>query len=247
MAKGQYLSNYQQGIVKRYYGNQDTLVVTKLAELSSELYLCDDPKKAATLWKSVQTALKKTSLDPLKAARIVNEKRVEDLAKLVQELSAPGAKVLAEKSPMDTQRPSAAGAGATVPGTAQAGSAQAGSAQAGSALAGSAQAASASPAVSTPTTGSPMAAAVSRAADAPPSPEQLKAALKAFKKRLKLTRLDEESKISNRALTGGKKSSVSAIQPPNDYPRVYWDALVKEGHLRYIGSGMYELLDEQAG
>ena len=51
MAKGQYLSNYQQGIVKRYYDNQDTLVVTKLAELSSELYLCDDAKKAATLWK----------------------------------------------------------------------------------------------------------------------------------------------------------------------------------------------------
>lgn len=221
MAKGQYLSHYQQGIVKRYYDNQDTLVVTKLAELSSELYLCDDAKKAATLWKSVQTALKKTSVDQMKAARIVNEKRVEDLAKLVQELSAPGAKVLA-----DTKRPGQGGAGP----------------------AGSVQGAPATPIAPTAVgSGGVPAATAQRAADAPPTPEQLKTALKAFKKRLKLTRLDEESKLSNRALTGGKKSAVTAIQPPNDYPRAYWDALVKEGQLRYIGSGLYELLDGQGG
>lgn len=240
MAKGQYLSNYQQGIVKRYYDNQDTLVVTKLAELSSELYLCDDAKKAATLWKSVQTALKKTSVDQMKAARIVNEKRVEDLAKLVQELSAPGAKVLA-----DSKRP--VPAAAPVPMSAAPASP---SAPAMPARPGTSAPSGSSPSVEAAGTvpaGAARPVATPAAGTAPPSPEQLKSALKAFKKRLKLTRLDEESKLSNRALTGGRKSAVTAIQPPNDYPRACWEALVKEGHLRYIGSGMYELLNEQAG
>ncbi len=47
-----------------------------------------------------------------------------------------------------------------------------------------------------------------------PSADELKKALKAFKKRLKLTRLEEESKISRRPVTGGRQSSVVAIMPP---------------------------------
>ena len=101
MSKGQYLSHHQQGIVKRFYDNQDTLVVQKLAELSSELYILQGDesgaKKAAAHWKSVAIAIKKTTIDPMRAARIVNERKVEDLAKVVQELSAPGAKVLPDK------------------------------------------------------------------------------------------------------------------------------------------------------
>ena len=44
--------------------------------------------------------------------------------------------------------------------------------------------------------------------------EQLKAAFKAFKKRLKLTRLDDESQVSRRPTTGGQSSGVVAITPP---------------------------------
>ena len=46
--------------------------------------------------------------------------------------------------------------------------------------------------------------------------EELKRALKAFKKRLKLTKLDEESGLSR---GGGKKSGITGITPPPATPR----------------------------
>ena len=51
----------------------------------------------------------------------------------------------------------------------------------------------------------------------PPSKEDLKAAMKAFKKRLKLTRLEEESKLTRRPTTSGQPSAIVAIVPPNQF------------------------------
>ena len=237
MSKGQYLSHHQQGIVNRYYDNQDTIVLTKLSELASELYLCDDPKKAATLWKSVQLAMRKTSVDPLRAARVVNEKRTEELAAIVQELSKPGARILAGK-------PGSGGGAARSAEGAVASTPAPGSAFA---VAKAIQDAKAAALPTGEVTGGQVSATESEAlaptVPTAPTPDQLKGALTAFKKRLKLTRLNDESKISARALTGGKKSTVSAIQPPHDFPKACWDELVKQGKLRYSGSGLYELLD----
>ncbi len=78
----------------------------------------------------------------------------------------------------------------------------------------------------------------------PPTKEQLKAALKAFKKRLRLTRLDEESKLSRRATTSGQGSAILAIMPPSQYPEAVWEELVKQGKLRKAGHGTYELAPE---
>lgn len=80
--------------------------------------------------------------------------------------------------------------------------------------------------------------------DAAPSKEELKGALKAFKKRLKLTRLDEDSKISASPLSKGKGPEIVAISPPNQYSSAVWEALVKQGKLRSVGDGMYELVLE---
>ena len=74
-----------------------------------------------------------------------------------------------------------------------------------------------------------------------PTPEQLRNALKAFKKRLKLTRLDDESSLGHGPMSGGKSSGIVAIMPPNQYPRVVWDELVKQGKLKYAGQGLYQL------
>jgi hypothetical protein len=65
--------------------------------------------------------------------------------------------------------------------------------------------------------------------------------LKAFKKRLKLSRLDDESSFTRGPLSSGKSSGIVAITPPNQYPRAVWDALVAQGRLKYAGQGMYEL------
>ncbi|HVC95421.1 MAG TPA: hypothetical protein VND64_17120 [Pirellulales bacterium] len=74
-----------------------------------------------------------------------------------------------------------------------------------------------------------------------PTAEELKRALKAFKKRLKLTRLDEESGLGGGKMTGGRTSGIVAITPPNQFPRAVWEELVKQGKLRASDQGLYEL------
>ncbi|MFH1109770.1 MAG: hypothetical protein V1790_11325 [Planctomycetota bacterium] len=77
----------------------------------------------------------------------------------------------------------------------------------------------------------------------PPTAEELRNAFKAFKKRLKLTRLDDESSLGRGPLSGGKSSGIVAITPPHQYPRAVWDQLVAQGRLKYAGQGMYQLVD----
>ena len=76
------------------------------------------------------------------------------------------------------------------------------------------------------------------------APEELKRALKAFKKRLKLTRLDHESKLGVGPLSGGRPSGIVAITPPNQYPREVWETLVEQGRLKKSSQGQYELVQQ---
>ena len=71
----------------------------------------------------------------------------------------------------------------------------------------------------------------------------LKRALKAFRKSLKVTRLDDESKIGGNPMTKGTRSGVVGIVPPARYPRAVWDELVRQKRL--LGErGVYELPPE---
>jgi len=72
------------------------------------------------------------------------------------------------------------------------------------------------------------------------SPETLKRAMKAFKKRLKLTALDEDSRLGRGPFSGGA-TGVCAIQPPDQYPDAVWAELCRQGKLRRSGHGLYEL------
>ena len=76
-------------------------------------------------------------------------------------------------------------------------------------------------------------------------PATLKRAMKALRKRLKLTRLDDESKLGHRATSSGKQSQIVAIMPPYGYPQEIWDELVAQGKLKDSGRGFYELGDGQ--
>ncbi len=75
------------------------------------------------------------------------------------------------------------------------------------------------------------------------NPDYLKKAFKTFKKRLRLTRLDAESTLGTSALSGGRKSGIIAIRPPNNFPQEVWDKLVETGKLRTEGMGLYELAE----
>ena len=75
----------------------------------------------------------------------------------------------------------------------------------------------------------------------PSTEEDLRKALKAFKKRLKLTQLDDDSKLGHSPLTGAKGKVVS-IQPPTGFGREIWEELADKGFLKRDGSGFYELV-----
>lgn len=74
-------------------------------------------------------------------------------------------------------------------------------------------------------------------------PGKLRNAMKAFKKRIKLTRLDDESRLGHGPLSSGGRSGVVAISPPAQYPKEVWEELVRLGRLRHAGHGLYQLPD----
>jgi hypothetical protein len=80
----------------------------------------------------------------------------------------------------------------------------------------------------------------------PPPPaisdDQLNRAFSAFKKRIKLTRLDMESRLgASRPMTGGKDASDISIKPPNDFPPPVWKELARQNRIKDTGGGFYKL------
>jgi len=75
----------------------------------------------------------------------------------------------------------------------------------------------------------------------PIDPLLVKKAMKAFRKRLKLTKLDEESSLGVGPMSGGRKSGIVAIQPPDSFPKEVWEELVRQNRLKAAGRGFYEL------
>jgi len=75
----------------------------------------------------------------------------------------------------------------------------------------------------------------------PATEEELKRALKAFKKRMKLTQLEEDSRLGRSPLTGAKSTIVS-IQPPAGFGREVWEELADKGYLKRDGIGFFALV-----
>lgn len=76
-----------------------------------------------------------------------------------------------------------------------------------------------------------------------PSKDELKRALQAFKKRLKLYRRDDESKLGGGAFTSGKASGIVGIRLPDGHRPEVWAALEAKQRIRRIpGTQTYELV-----
>jgi len=88
MPRGQDLSRYQQKIVKRYYEHIDTIAVTRLSEIVTELYLADSDKARGRLWDRASKALDKVAANDARVRTVLETKDVEKLAALVNELAA---------------------------------------------------------------------------------------------------------------------------------------------------------------
>jgi len=74
--------------------------------------------------------------------------------------------------------------------------------------------------------------------------EVLRRALKAFRKSLKVTRLDAESSIAGGPMSSGRQSGILGMRPPDRYPREVWDELARQGRLIAVKHGLFELPPE---
>jgi len=89
MAKNDY-SQYQQGVISGYYNNLDTIMLGKLGELVTELYLADTKAKKDRLWQRAHKAMVKLKVRPAMIEHIMQKEDVEILAKNLQDwLNAP--------------------------------------------------------------------------------------------------------------------------------------------------------------
>ena len=86
MAKGQFHTGYQQGIIKRYYENKDDINTQKLGEIISDLYLETNAAKQKRLWSSAETALINLGANKEQVTKIVTERNLGALAKMAEKI-----------------------------------------------------------------------------------------------------------------------------------------------------------------
>jgi hypothetical protein len=78
-------SKYQDGVVSRYYEHRDTIMLQKLGELVTELYLADTATKQDRLWQRAQQAMKNLKVPPAIIDHIMGKRDIEILAKNLQD------------------------------------------------------------------------------------------------------------------------------------------------------------------
>ncbi len=74
------LSNYQKDVVGNYYANLDTIMLQKLGELVSELYLAESDVQKKRLWQRVHKAMTNLKIPPAIIDHIMRKKDVQILA-----------------------------------------------------------------------------------------------------------------------------------------------------------------------
>jgi len=84
MGKQEYTA-YQQGIISNYYSQLDTIMLTKLQELVTELYMADTDAKKKRLWDRVHKAMIKLKVPETIVEHIMAKRDIQILAKNVQE------------------------------------------------------------------------------------------------------------------------------------------------------------------
>jgi len=88
MAKQEYTA-HQRAIINRYYDNLDAIMLQKVSELVSELYLAEGQAKKDRLWQRVEAAMAKLHIPPAIAEHIMAKRDIQILAKNLQDWLNP--------------------------------------------------------------------------------------------------------------------------------------------------------------
>ena len=214
------LSAHQSKIVKRYYEQHDHIQSDRLDELLAELWLAEDEKTKTKLWGKAQVALMRLKVDANRVAQITGKRDVEALAELVKTLG----RVIPDAS-------APAGASASASAKKDIGGVEG-------------RAVSVAEQTGGKTIRQLREEKAAQGGFDSLDEDNLKRALKAFRKRLKVVRQDDESRLGGRYTSQGRQSKIFALTPPAQYPTAVWEKLVELKRLKPAGQGMYELPDE---
>lgn len=75
---------YQEQIIKRYYEHKPEIMIQKLQELTTDLYLATTPKKREQLWKRVALALSNLKVPQTQIDAIVAQNDPVVLARFLE-------------------------------------------------------------------------------------------------------------------------------------------------------------------
>jgi hypothetical protein len=78
-------SEYQHRLISGYYDNLDAIMLRKLSELVTELYLADSDAKRSRLWQRAHKAMLNLKIPPAIVDHIMKKKDIEILAKNLQD------------------------------------------------------------------------------------------------------------------------------------------------------------------
>ena len=84
MTKKEY-SQYQKSVISGYYNNLDAIMLQKLGELVTELYLAETQANKDRLWDRAHKAMVKLKIQPAIIDHIMKKQDVEILAKNLQD------------------------------------------------------------------------------------------------------------------------------------------------------------------
>ena len=79
------MSKYQKDVISNYYNNLDTIMLQKLGELVTDIFLESKDSKREKLWERAEKAMQKLKIKPAIIDHIMGKKDIEILAKNLKE------------------------------------------------------------------------------------------------------------------------------------------------------------------
>ncbi len=83
---------YQKKIINRYYDHRDTILLTRLQEIVTELFLAATPAAEKRLWKRVETTMRTLKVPEPEIAHILGRGDARVLADHLRDWLAQAAK-----------------------------------------------------------------------------------------------------------------------------------------------------------
>ncbi len=78
-------SRHQQKIIKGYFDHRDGIMLAKLQEIVTEIYLADSPKKIENLWNRAEKAMDNLKIPRNVKSRLLSKKDPELLARQIRD------------------------------------------------------------------------------------------------------------------------------------------------------------------